>query len=68
MEQEILEQFKEVLEASASSKKLSEEAVANMTKIFHDAIVEKSTQWQSEKEAMETEKVTLSETAESQAK
>ena len=38
MEQEILEQFKEVLEANASSKKLSEEAVANMTKIFHDAI------------------------------
>ena len=68
MEQEILEQFKEVLEANASSKKLSEEAVANMTKIFHDAIVEKSTQWQSEKEAMETENVTLQETAESQAK
>lgn len=68
MEQEILEQFKEVLEANASSKKLSEEAVANMTKIFHDAIVEKSTQWQSEKEAMETEKDTLQETAESQAK
>lgn len=67
MEQEILEQFKEVLEANASSKKLSEEAVANMTKIFHDAIVEKSTQWQSEKEAMEAAKVTLEETAESQA-
>ena len=68
MEQEILEQFKEVLEANASSKKLSEEAVANMTKVFHDAIVEKSTQWQSEKEAMETEKDTLQDTAESQAK
>ena len=68
MEQEILEQFKEVLEANASSKKLSEEAVANMTKIFHDAIVEKSTQWQSEKEAIESVKEELQTTAESQAK
>jgi hypothetical protein len=68
MEQEILEQFKEVMEANTSSKKLSEEAVANMTKIFHDAIVEKSTQWQSEKEAIVTQKDELQSTTESQAK
>lgn len=68
MEQEILEQFKEVMEANASSKKLSEEAVANMTKIFHDAIVEKSSQWQSEKEAIVTEKDELQNTTDSQAK
>ena len=59
MEQEILNQFKEVLEASAASKKLSEEAVANITKIFHDAIVEKNDQWQEEKEALVNEKADL---------
>lgn len=64
MEQEILNQFKEVLEASAASKKLSEEAVANITKIFHDAIVEKNDQWQEEKEALVNEKTNLVEAAE----
>jgi hypothetical protein len=64
MEQEILNQFKEVLEASAASKKLSEEAVANITKIFHDAIVEKNDQWQEEKEALVNEKTDLVEAAE----
>ena len=59
MEQEILNQFKEVLEASAASKKLSEEAVANITKIFHDAIVEKNEQWHEEKEALVNEKTDL---------
>ena len=63
MEQEILNQFKEVLEASAASKKLSEEAVANFTKIFHDAIVEKNDQWQEEKEALVNEKADLIEAA-----
>lgn len=63
MEQEILNQFKEVLEASAASKKLSEEAVANITKIFHEAIVEKNEQWQEEKDAFANEKADLVEAA-----
>jgi hypothetical protein len=63
MEQEILNQFKEVLEASAASKKLSEEAVANITKIFHEAIVEKNDQWQEEKDALVNEKANLVEAA-----
>jgi phage shock protein A len=52
MEQEILNQVKETLEAQASSKKLSEEAIANITKVFHDAIIQKNDQWQADKEEM----------------
>tara|TARA_B110000305_G_C19436605_1_gene639349 strand:- start:98 stop:1624 length:1527 start_codon:yes stop_codon:yes gene_type:complete len=63
MEQEILNQFKEVLETSAASKKLSEESVANITKIFHDAIVEKNEQWHEEKEALTNERTNLVEAA-----
>ena len=59
MEQEILNQFKEALETSAASKKLSEEAVANITKIFHDAIVEKNDQWHEEKESLINERADL---------
>ena len=43
---------------------LSEEAVANITKIFHDAIVEKNDQWQEEKEALVSDKADLVEAAE----
>lgn len=67
MEQEILDQFKNVLEESKSSKKLSEEAVANMTKIFHDAIVERSEKWQSEKDQLLGQKEEISKVAESTA-
>ena len=56
MEKEILQQVTETLEAQASSKKLSEEAIASITKVFHDAIVQKSEQWQNDKETMEKEK------------
>jgi protein-disulfide isomerase len=59
MEQEILKQVTETLEAQASSKKLSEEAIANITKVFHDAIIQKNDQWQSDKEEMSKEKEEL---------
>jgi hypothetical protein len=59
MEKEILDKLQNVIEATASSKQLSEEAVANMTKIFHDAIVEKSKQWESQKEELQNEKADL---------
>lgn len=67
MEQDILDQFKTVLEESKSSKKLSEEAVANMTKIFHDAIVERSEHWQSEKDQLLGQKEEIEKVAESTA-
>jgi hypothetical protein len=67
MEQEILDQFKSVLEETKASKKLSEEAVANMTKVFHDAIVERSEQWQSEKEQLLAQKAELEKVSESTA-
>lgn len=59
MEKEILDQLTETLEAQASSKKLSEEAIANITKVFHDAIVDKSEKWQQEKEDLQKEKEEL---------
>lgn len=64
MEQEILKQVTESLEAQASSKKLSEEAIANITKVFHDAIIQKNDQWQSDKEELNKEKEDLSKAAE----
>ena len=68
MEQEILDQFKAVLEESKSSKNLTEEAVANMTKVFHDAILEHSEKWQSEKSQLNSQKEELEKVAESNAK
>lgn len=59
MEKEILDQVTETLEAQASSKKLSEEAIANITKVFHDAIVDKNEKWQQEKEDLRKEKEEL---------
>lgn len=59
MENEILKQVTETLEAQASSKKLSEEAIANITKVFHDAIIQKNEQWQNDKESMVKEKEDL---------
>jgi len=67
MENEILDKLQGVIESTASSKKLSEEAVANMTKIFHDAIVEKNKQWETEKEDLLKQKAE-SETAAESAK
>ena len=67
MENEILDKLQGVIESTASSKKLSEEAVANMTKIFHDAIVEKNKQWETEKEGLMKQKAE-SETAAESAK
>ena len=59
MEKEILEQITETLEAQASSKKLSEEAIASITKVFHDAIVQKNEQWKQDKESLTAEKEDL---------
>lgn len=59
MDKEILNQVTETLEAQASSKKLSEEAIANITKVFHDAIIDKSEKWQQEKEDLQKEKEEL---------
>ena len=64
MEQEILKQVQETLEAQASSKKLSEEAIANITKVFHDAIIQKNDQWQQDKENLLKEKEELEKAAE----
>ena len=59
MEQEILKQLTDTLESQASEKKLSQEAIANITKVFHDAIIDKSEQWKSDKEALENQKEDL---------
>lgn len=59
MEQEILKQLTDTLESQASEKKLSQEAIANITKVFHDAIIDKSEQWKSDKEALESQKEDL---------
>ena len=59
MEQEILQQVTETLEAQASSKRLSEEAIANITRVFHDAIMEKNDQWKADKESLVKEKEEL---------
>lgn len=68
MEKEILQQVTETLEAQASSKKLSEEAIANITKVFHDAIVQKNDQWQQDKESLLKEKEELVKASEESAK
>lgn len=59
MEKEILDQVTEMLEAQASSKKLSEEAIASITKVFHDAIVQKNDQWLKDKESLVKDKEDL---------
>jgi len=67
MEKEILDQITETLEAQASSKKLSEEAIASITKVFHDAIVQKSAQWEKDKESISIEKEELIRSSEAAA-
>ena len=68
MEKEILQQVTESLEAQASSKKLSEEAIANITKVFHDAIIQKNDQWQEDKEKLLQEKEELLKASENSEK
>ncbi len=68
MEKEILQQVTESLEAQASSKKLSEEAIANITKVFHDAIIQKNDQWQEDKEKLLQEKQELLKASENSEK
>ena len=67
MEKEILKQVQETLEAQASSKKLSDEAIANITKVFHDAIIQKNDQWQQDKENLLKEKEELEKATEASA-
>ena len=68
MEKEILSQLTETLEAQASEKKLTQEAIANITKVFHDAIIEKSDQWESDKVALEAQKEELVKASEESSK
>ena len=68
MEKEILSQLTETLEAQASEKKLSQEAIANITKVFHDAIIQKSDQWEADKVALESEKEELLKASEESSK
>lgn len=68
MEQEILKQLTETLESQASEKKLSQEAIANITKVFHDAIIDKSEQWKADKESLESEKEDLVKASEESSK
>lgn len=68
MEKEILNQLTEMLESQASEKKLSQEAIANITKVFHDAIIQKSDQWEADKAALETEREELVKASEESSK
>lgn len=68
MEKEILLQLTETLEAQASEKKLSQEAIANITKVFHDAIIQKSDQWEADKAALESDKEELLKASEESSK
>ena len=68
MEKEILKPLTETLEAQASEKKLSQEAIANITKVFHDAIIQKSDQWDADRAALESEKEELTKSAEESSK
>lgn len=67
MEKQILEQITDMLQAQASQKELSEEAIANITKVFHDAIIEKNDKWNAEKEDLLKEKEDLQKASEATA-
>jgi len=55
------------LEEKVSNKKFSEEAVATVSKIINDAILERNESFVQEKEQLETEKAELAKAAEAQA-
>ena len=66
--EKVLEKLNEFLESSNSSKKFSEEIIANMSKVVHDAIMEKNEEWKHDQEKSDTEKKDLLEAAEEQEK
>jgi hypothetical protein len=64
---EILNNLVSALEEKVSEKKFSEEAVATVSKIINDAILERNDSFVQEKEQLETEKAELTEAAEKTA-
>ena len=64
---EILNNLVSALEEKVSNKKFSEEAVATVSKIINDAILERNESFVQEKEQLETEKAELAKAAEAQA-
>jgi len=64
---EILNNLVSALEDKVSNKKFSEEAVATVSKIINDAILEKNTSFLQEKDKLETEKAELAKAAEDNA-
>jgi len=65
---EILNNLVSALEDKVSNKKFSEEAVATVSKIINDAILERNESFTAEKERLENEKAELSKAAEENAK
>jgi len=63
---EILNNLVSALEEKVSNKKFSEEAVATVSKIINDAILERNESFVKEKEELETEKAELAKAAEEQ--
>lgn len=61
---EILNNLVSALEEKVSNKKFSEEAVATVSKIINDAILERNESFVKEKEQLETEKAELAKAAE----
>jgi hypothetical protein len=64
---EILNNLVSALEEKVSNKKFSEEAVATVSKIINDAILERNESFVQEKEQLENEKAELAKAAEEQA-
>jgi len=64
---EILNNLVSALEEKVSEKKFSEEAVATVSKIINDAILERNESFVQEKEQLETEKAELAKAAEENA-
>lgn len=64
---EILNNLVSALEEKVSEKKFSEEAVATVSKIINDAILERNDSFVQEKEQLETEKAELTQAAEKTA-
>ncbi len=64
---EILTNLVSALEEQTSNKKFSEEAVATVSKIINDAILERNESFVQEKEELENEKAELSKAAEENA-
>jgi len=64
---EILNNLVSALEEKVSEKKFSEEAVATVSKIINDAILERNESFVQEKEQLENEKAQLTEAAEKTA-